>query len=180
MSIVSDGPNSFTHPPAVGSRRVSVTVVLPVILGCAVLGSIMGVTHPLRGIFSGAQKPADRALASVRMVEDAPVAGQQRPTPDLPAQLEAVAAGSVASRSQSTPLPAVTALNTGSVNRSPPPGASENAALTVSDQASPARITGQSRIARAKRLRRFLGRRVRSKPPGSEIGGFFSSLFPKQ
>ena len=186
MSIVSDDPNSFTHPSAIGSRRVSVFVALPVILGCAVLGSIMGVTHPLRSIFSSEhrdEKPADLTLASVRLAEDAPVAGQQMPTPDLPAQPEVVAASSVASRAQSTPSLAVTSVSTGSVDRSPPPAASEKAALTAPDHAeSPTRLTGQNhRIARAKRQRRMVWRRARSsKPQTSELELLFAPMFPKK
>jgi hypothetical protein len=190
MSIVSDDPNSFPHPPAIGSRRVSVLVGLPVILGCAVLGSIMGVTHPLRSIFSSEQrdeKPADLTLASVRLVEDAPVAGQQKPTPDLPARPEVVAASSVASRAQSTPSSAVTSVRTGAVDRSPLPGASEKTALIAPEAeqvARPepaARPAGKShRAARVKRLKRVMSRRTPPKPKTSELELLFSPIFPKK
>lgn len=189
MSIVSDDPNSFTHPLAIGSRRVSVFVALPVILGCALLGSVMGVTLPLRWIFSSEhrdEKPADLTLASVRLVEDAPVAGQQMLTPDLPAQPEqpeVVAASGVASRAQSMPSSAVTSVSTGSVDRSPPPAAGEKAALTAPDGAeSPTRLTSQNhRIARAKRQRRMVWRRARSsKPQTSGLELFFAPMFAKK
>ena len=193
MSIVSDDPNSFTHPPATGSRRVSVLVALPVILGCAVVGSIAGVVHPLHSIFSDERRGeeiADLTLASVKPVENAPTAEQQRPSTDLPAQQEQpelVAASSVASQTQSRASSAVASVSTGSVDRSPSPGPSENAALIAPDRPdvahseSRARMIGHNhRIARAKRLRRVLWRRHRSKPPGSEVEVFFSSLLTKK
>ena len=42
------------------------------------------------------------------------------------------------------------------------------------------RYTYADFVARAKRLKRVFWRRARSKPPGSEVDVFFSSLFPKK
>jgi hypothetical protein len=189
MSIVSDDPNNFTQPPENGSRRVSVLIALPVVLGCAVLGSIFGVTLPLRSILpSEHREPDDLTLAQVRLMDDSPAASQPRPATDLPAPLEAVVASSVASQGRSSPSSAVTSVRTGSVDRLSSPGARENAALVVPAQSdvaraeSPSRATGHSqRIARAKRLRRVLWRRARSsKPQTSELEFLFAPIFPKK
>ena len=75
---------------------------------------------------------------------------------------------------------------TGSVDRSPSPDPSESAAPIAPDRVDaahaepPAARVVQRRIARAKRLRRILAHRARTKPPASEVDVFFSSLFPKQ
>jgi hypothetical protein len=188
MSIVSDDPNSFTQSPAGGFRRVPMRVALPVILGCAVIGSIAGVMHPLHSNSSNAQRGkdvVDLTLASVKLIESAPAAGPQGPSTDPPAQAESIAA-SVLSQSRSTAPSAVASVSTGSVERSLAPGASDNATLTAPNQPevmrsdSPNRLTRHShRMARAKRLRRVLWRRARSTPPGSEVDVFFSSLLKK-
>ena len=156
VSIVSDDGEDIAEPSAVGSRRVSLRLAIAVVLGCAVLGLIMGVLYPLRPNIQPAQKaeqPANLTIASAKPVEDPPAAAS---------------------------------VSTGSVDRSPSPGTSESAVLTASDRQAAARsepevhLTGQRhRAARAKRLRRVLWRRMRSKPLGASIDTFFASLFPK-
>ena len=156
VSIVSDDGEDIAEPSAVGSRRVSLRLAIAVVLGCAVLGLIIGVLYPLRPNIQPAQKaeqPANLMIASAKPVEDPP---------------------------------AVASVSTGSVDRSPSPGPSESAVLTASDRQAAARsepevhLTSQRhRAARAKRLRRVLWRRMRSKPLGASIDTFFASLFPK-
>jgi len=148
VSIVSDDGEDIAEPSAVGSRRVSLRLAIAVVLGCAVLGLIIGVLPAQK-----AEQPANLTIASAKPVEDPP---------------------------------AVASVSTGSVDRSPSPGASESAVLTASDRQAAARsepevhLTGQRhRAARAKRLRRVLWRRMRSKPLGASIDTFFASLFPK-
>src|SRR4051812_11797003 len=84
MSTVSDDQDADAaiDPPTGGSRRVSVFVALPVILGCAVFGSIVGVTHPLRSFFPGESRGgevADLRLASLKLVETPPVEPRKAP-----------------------------------------------------------------------------------------------------
>ena len=193
MSIVSDDPDSDSHLPTAGPRRVSVLVALPVILGCAVVGSIVGITHPLRSFFPGEPRSGelpDLSLSSLKLVETPPAEAQQRPATEkppatAPEQPEAVTAASVASQAQSPASSAVVSVSTGSLERSPPP-VSEDAAPTATDRPdaarteTPDRVTAQGHpMARAKRLKRVLWRRTRAKPPASAIDGFFSSLLTK-
>jgi hypothetical protein len=190
MNIVGNDQDHFTFVPAGGRpRRVSVFVCLPVILGCAVLGSILGVTHPLRSIFTGehrAEQPADPSLASIVLIENAPAAGPNSSSAGSPVQAErpeSVGAHSVSTHAQSPTTPAVALVSTGSVDRPSSPGVSENTALIAPEgpQASTTRLTGQSRIVRAKKLRRTLGRRARSsKPKTSELELLFAPMFPKK
>ena len=204
MSTVSDDQDADAaiDPPTGGSRRVSVFVALPVILGCAVFGSIIGVTHPLRSFFPGESRGgevADLRLASLKLVETPPVEPRKapenqkeadkatdKPIPgERPVQSEQpppIVAASVASHAQSPAPSAVVSVGTGSVDRAPSPP-SEDATPVVADNpevarsGSPSRASGHNlRMARAKRLRRVLWRRTRVRPPGSEVDAFFSSL----
>lgn len=191
MGIVGNDQTKFTFLPAVGSRRVSVFVCLPVILGCAALGSVLGVTHPLPSIVS--KRPAELSLASITPIESVPDAGQKLPSAEVPArpqQPEAVATEDVAPRAASPAaspaIPAAAIVSTGSVARPQSPGVSERAALTVAEdppgahsEAAP-RLTGQNhRAARVKRLRRVVYRRAR-KPKTSELEQLFAPMFQKK
>ena len=178
---------------------MSVFVALPVILGCAVFGSIIGVTHPLRSFFPGVSRGgevADLRLASLRLVETPSVEPRKapetqkeadratdKPIPvEQPAQSEQpppMVAASVASHAQSPAPSAVVSVNTTSVDRAPSPPSEDVAAGRTEDARSdsPSRASGHNhRVARAKRLRRVLWRRTRAKPPGSGVDAFFSSL----
>jgi len=172
---VSDEDNSLIRAPTFGSRRVSVRVGAPIIAGCALLGSIIGVTHPLRSTVSDAQRGVEptelrRGSATGQLPETA------TPLRSEPAQ----STGSgPAARSR---------LTTGTVERPLSPGPSQDGASTLRDRpdlaASEAatRSTGPSqRHARAKRLRRMLWRRGRAKPsPGAQVDGFISAILPKK
>ena len=192
VSIVSDDGEDIAEPSAVGSRRVSLRLAIAVVLGCAVLGLIIGVLYPLRPNIQPAQKaeaPANLTLASAKLVENPPPAVRPRlsTNPSMqPEQSVSVAAGNTLPEPRSLAPPALASVSTGSVDRSPSPGASESAVLTASDRQAAARsepevhLTSQRhRAARAKRLRRVLWRRMRSKPLGASIDTFFASLFPK-
>jgi hypothetical protein len=191
VSIVSDDGEDIAEPSAVGSRRVSLRLAIAVVLGCAVLGLIIGVLYPLRPNIQPAQKaeqPANLMIASAKPVEDPPAAGRPRRSTKLsvqPEQPESVGAGDALPEPHSL-APPVASVSTGSVDRSPSPGASESAVLTASDRQAAARsepevhlASQRHRAARAKRLRRVLWRRMRSKPLGASIDTFFASLFPK-
>jgi hypothetical protein len=187
VSNVSDDEDSPTQPPAVGSRRVSARLAVSVVVGCAVLGSIIGVLRPLRPNLPSAhkvEKTANLTLASAKLVESTAGAAQSRPSTGQP---KSVAAGNAAIEPQALAPAPVASVSTGSVDRSPPPGASERAVLIASDRQGADRseptttLTGRShQIARAKRLKRILWRRVRSKPLGMNIDAFFASLFAKK
>jgi hypothetical protein len=191
---VSNDPNSFTRSLAIGSRRVSGFVTLPVIVMCAVVGSILGVTHPLSSVLPGEPRgelSSDLSLASIKLVDDSLLGGQQTPPAVSPvqpepaislSQSESPAAANAAAPSLA-PAPAIV-VSTGSVDRSLPSGASESAALTapeVPQVAAPdtARPAAQNhRAARAKRLRRVIWRRVPGKQT-SELELLFSPMFAK-
>ena len=103
-----------------------------------------------------------------------------------PEQPESVAAGNALPEPHVLAPPAVASVSTGSVDRSPSPGASESAVLAASDRQAAARsqpeahLTSQRhRAARAKRLRRVLWRRMRSKPPGIEYRRVLFVAFPQ-
>jgi hypothetical protein len=192
VSIVSDDEQDTTEAPAVGVRRVSMRLAIIVVVGCAVLGLIIGVFYPLRPNIRPAQKaeePANLTLASAKPVENPPAAAQPRLSTSLPMQPEqpeSVAAGNALPKSHALAPATVASVSTGSVDRSPPPGASQRAVLAASDRQAAARSEPEAhrtsqrhRAARAKRLKRVLWRRMRSKPPGMTIDAFFSSLFPK-
>jgi hypothetical protein len=178
---VSGDEDSLIEPKVANSRRVSARVAIPVVLGCAVLGSIIGVAHPLGPPTPNphsVEESGGLRLASARLVEEAPAAVQPKPSTDLPAQPDA---GHAAPESQAVAPPAIASVSTGSVDRSSSPGASESRVLDASQRAArserTARLLSRSRqIARAKRLRRILWRRPRSKPPGSDVDAFFTSL----
>lgn len=190
--IVSDDQDSVIEPPAVASRRVSARLAVSVVVGCVALGWVVGVIRPLHPNVSSVQRVEESAnltLASAKLVENAPAAAQPRPSASLPVQpehLDSVAAGHATPEPQALAPPLAAPVSTGSVDRSPSPGASESAVLVASDRQAAERsvptahLTGQRhQAARAKRLKRILWRRVRSKPPGMSIDAFFSSLVPK-
>jgi hypothetical protein len=195
MSIVSNDQDNFTFVPAAGAgpRRVSVRVALPVILGCAVIGSVLGVTLPLRSLFPGEhvpEQPAELSLASLRLVENPPTAGQKIPSLDPARQAEQPEMLGTQSVLSPTPISAAptVALSTGSMVRPLSPGVSDRAALTspegqqVSPPESAERLTGPNhRVARAKRLRRVMSQRARVwKPQTSELEYLFGPLLPKK
>jgi hypothetical protein len=192
VSIVSDDEQDKAELPAVGARRVSTRLAIIIVVGCAVLGLIVGVLYPLRPNIRPAQnaeEPSNLTLASAKLVENPPAASPPKPSTSLPMQPEppeSVAAGNALPEPHALAPRAVASVSTGSVDLSPPPGASESAVLAASDRQAAARsepevhLTSQRhRAARAKRLRRVLWRRMRSKPPGTSIDAFFSSLLPK-
>jgi hypothetical protein len=189
MSIVSDDLDTLTHPPTpVGSRRVSAFVGLPIVFGCALLGAVVGVTHPLTSFFAGGgpvEGRGDLRLATVKLVEPHPAAIQQKPAVDAPEEPAAVTAGYVASQSLRAAPTAVVSVSTGSVERSPSAGTSEDGAPVATDRSEvshsePTRLTGQShRAARAKRLRRVLWRQARMGKPKSEFEYLFAPLLQK-
>jgi hypothetical protein len=191
MSIVSDDLDTLTHPPtSVGSRRVSAFIGLPVILGCALVGAIVGVTHPLSSIFASGppgEQRGDLRLATVRLVEPHPTAIQQRSAADVPDEPAAVTAAYVASQSLRSAPTAVVSVSTGSVERSSSAGTSEDGAAPATTDRSevshsePTRLTGQNhRAARAKRLRRVLWRQARIGKPKSEFEYLFAPLLQKK
>jgi hypothetical protein len=188
MSIVSDDLDTLTHPPTpVGPRRVSAFVGLPIIFGCALVGAVVGITHPLTSFFAGAgEERGDLRLATVKLVEPHPAAIQQKPAADAPEEPAAVTAGYVASQSLRAAPTAVVSVNTGSVERSPSAGTSEDGAPVATDRSEvshsePTRLTGQShRAARAKRLRRVLWRQARLGKPKSEFEYLFAPLLQKK
>ena len=155
--IVSDEDNSLARRPTIGSRRVSMLVAVPVVAGCAVLGSIIGTTHPLQSMF-----PPARLI-------DAPAATGPQDTPRGPASLPSL----------------VPAVSTGSVDRPQSPGGSGDVAATQGDrrelvpaEGTPLTTNPSRHQARAKRLRRMLGRRTRPKPVGAQVDAFISSILP--
>jgi len=186
---VSDEDNSLIGRPTFGSRRVSVLVGAPVIVGCALLGSIIGVTHPLRSTVPDAQR---RAPADLPVTVDEPEKAAQ--VPETEAVLRSEQAQKTGSTGSDVALPtrtaapsAVVAVRTGVVERPPAPAASEDIHSTHGDQPELAPSEGATRSAspghrqaRAKRLRRILWRRARVKPsPGGQVGAFISSILPK-
>jgi hypothetical protein len=188
---VSDEHNSLDRRPTIGSRRVSVFVAVPVIVGCAVLGSVIGTTHPLQSMLPVGRPGGERSdlrLSSVRLVEPSaealePPSGPHGPAPPGPVS---VAGSEHAARAPMSPSmsPAVVAVSTGSVDRALAAGGSRDAAATQGNRpelATPEspRTTSQShRQARAKRLRRMLGRHTRPKSAGSQVDAFISSILP--
>jgi hypothetical protein len=188
---VSDEDNSIALRPTIGSRRVSMLVAAPVVAGCALLGSLIGTTHPLQSMFPaapGGGELGDLRLASVKLVEAPPEAVEPpsgaHGAPPPGAAHGVTASGDTAHASASAPS-SVLAVNTESVDRPLSPGGSGDVATTQRDQPEfvPAegapRVTTQShRQARAKRLRRMLGRHTRPKPPGAQVDAFISSILP--
>jgi hypothetical protein len=188
-------------------------VAAPVVAGCALLGSLIGTTHPLQSMFS-ATRPggelSDLRLPSVRSVEPPAVAPEPSPEPSRepsppspepspepssgpPAAAPALPPGpahdatgsQVAAPVPARPAASVVAVSTGSVDRPPPAGGSGDVATTQGNRPElvppegASRATNQShRQARAKRLRRMLGRHTRPKSAGSQVDAFISSILP--
>ena len=181
---MSNEDNSLAHRPTLGSRRVSVLVAVPVVVGCAVLGSVIGTTHPLQSMFPAARRGgevSDLRLASVELVE--PPSGPQGAQP--PGPTRAVTGSNDTAQAPTSAPSSVRAVSTGSVDRPLAPGGSGDVAATQRDRpelvppAGTPRATNQShRQARAKRLRRMLGRHTRPKPAGAQVGAFISSILP--
>jgi len=176
--IVSDQDNSSDRRPTLGSRRVSALVAVPVIAACAVLGSVIGTTHPLHSMFPAAQRGGERGdlrLASVRLVE-APAEAPGSSGPH----------GALRPPPASAPSSAL-AASTGSLDRPLSAGGRGEVAATqrdrpelVTPEGAP-RATNQShRQARAKRLRRMLGRHTRPKTAGAQVDAFISSILPSK
>jgi hypothetical protein len=210
--------------PSSGSRRVSIFVALPVIIACAVTGSVLGVTHPIRSIFFGSEAPravaqsapagpvgaassgrdekppearppeaiVQQAVAPIR-IPDAPPG----PFPEETVRVLAAAAAAARESAQPPASETVAPVSTGSVERSLSPGSADHSAPLAIAAAPPdsQATTGSSdvvpsdaerhhaavnpRVARAKRLRRAMTRRPRTKPPGSPVESFFTSFFAK-
>jgi hypothetical protein len=176
---VSSDDDSFTFVPAPGTgpRRVSLIIGLPVVLGFAVIGSILGFALPMRSLLPGLhvpEPPPELSLASVRLVEDPLAGGRKSLSPD--------ASGRPAQPAAATPPPAV-ALGTGSLDRPLLPGVTESAALTAPAGPEVSRPEVGERIvnrnhraaARSKKLRRAMARRGARpwKPQTSELEYFF-------
>ena len=186
---MSDEDNSLIRRPTFGSRRVSVLVAAPVIVGCALLGSIIGVTHPLRSTVPDAQRrePSDLPVA----VDEPEKAAQVRETEAVSRSKQVQKTGSpgsdVALPTRTATPSAVVAVSTGGVERPPTPAASKDIHSTPGDRPEIAPSEGATRSAspshrhaHAKRLRRILWRRARVNPsPGAQVGAFISSILPK-
>jgi len=181
---VSDEDNSLAHRPTIGSRRVSALVAVPVVIGCAVLGSVIGTMHPLQSMFRAARgggEVSDLRLASVKLVE--PPSGPQGALPLGPTP--AVTGSDDTAQAPTRAPSSVRAVSTRSVDRPLSPGGSGDVAATQRDrpelvppEGAP-RATNQShRQARAKRLRRMLGRHTRPKSAGAQVDAFISSILP--
>jgi hypothetical protein len=193
---VSDEHNSLARQPTIGSRRVSVFVAVPVVIGCAVLGSVIGTTHPLQSMFS-ATRPggelSDLRLSSVRSVEPPAVApepsrgpssGPHGAVPAVPPG-PAVTGPQDAARVPARPATSVVTVSTGSVDRPLPAGGSGDVPATqgnptelVPPEGASRATTQGHRQARAKRLRRMLGRHTRPKSAGAQVDAFISSILP--
>jgi len=184
---VSDEDNNFARRPTIGSRRVSVFVAVPVVVGCAVLGSIIGTTHPLQSMFPAARRGgelSDLSLASVKPV-DAAAEAVEPPSEPHGAQPSGPKG---AARAPASLPPLVPAMSTGSVDRPLSPGGSGDVAATQGDrrelvpaEGTPLTTNPSRHQARAKRLRRMLWRRGRAKPsPGAQVDGFISAILPKK
>jgi hypothetical protein len=181
VSIVSDDEHSSRQPPAVRSRRIPAHIAISVVVGCAVLGATIGILRPLRPSIPNPQRveePASLRLASAKLAENA-----EHSSAVLPEHPAPIVAGQPAPELQTLAPPAAASVSTGSVDRSASSGPSESAALTTSDQQGAARsepTTSRSyRIARAKRLKRVLWHRLRSKRPSVDLDAYFAKLFSK-
>jgi hypothetical protein len=179
---VSDDAHGINYRSAssgLGRRRVPMLIAIPVVAGCAAIGTLAGVLRP-----SGSGSPADQhqaatpgaaesatAANSMQAAEKATAPG---PTSDPPQRREqsglvVPAVGIAARQGASEPVPP---LKTGSVEQ-PSRGVTEDVARgedAARSEAPP--------LTRAKKLRRAYMRRVRPSPPGSATDKFLSSLFP--
>jgi hypothetical protein len=166
---VSDEDNSFARRPTIGSRRVSMLVGVPVVVGCAVLGSVIGVTYPLQSMFPVARQSgelSDLSLSSAKLVETPSEAAQPPSAPS-----------------------SVLDVRTGSVDRPLSSGGGADVAATQGDppdlappQGAP-RARGQNQShsqARARRLRRTLARPASPKSAGAQVDAFITSILPSK
>ena len=192
---MSDEDNNFAHRPTIGSRRVSVLVAVPVVVGCAVLGSVIGTTHPLKSMFPAARRGgelSDLRLASVKLVE-APAEAVEPPSGPHgglpPGPAHAVTGAEDAPHAPTSAASLVLAVNRGSVDRPLSPGGSGDVAAAqrdpqrdrldlVATEGTPPATNQSPRQARAKRLRRILGRHTRPKSAGAQVDAFISSILP--
>jgi hypothetical protein len=186
---VSDADNSPTIRRTFGSRRVSVLVGLPVIIGCGVLGSVIGITHPLQSIVGEAEpgpELSDLRLTSAKLVDGPSRTAQQPAGPHAASEAPEVVTGlDVAGRTTTNASSSVLPVSTGSVDRALPPSGSLDVAATqgerpelVHPEGTPRDAGHSYRQARAKRLRRILGRHTRAKAPGAQVDAFISSILP--
>ena len=123
--------DGFTYQP-VGRRRVSMLIAVPVIAGCATIGSVAGVLHPLSSLFG------DRLTASHAPVAEAmvPVADKAHtvalaPVVPVPRQLLVVQAPAISP----APSPARPADKVGEKDK---PAAPRQVVTTVSTEEPPA------------------------------------------
>jgi hypothetical protein len=72
--------DGFTYQP-VGRRRVSMLIAVPVIAGCATIGSVAGALHPLSSLFGDRPTPS-HAQVAVATDSYAPVAVATEPVAD--------------------------------------------------------------------------------------------------
>jgi hypothetical protein len=157
---------------------VPLRIGLAVILGCAAIGSVLGVALPLHSLFPDthvAEPPPELSLSSIRLVDEAPANPQKTQSIDMPVQPEKPAEAGAQQ-------PAV-ALGTGSLDRPLLPGGVERTARTSSEEPEVSRPEAGERIlnrnhraaARSKKLRRVMARRVARpwKPQTSELEYFF-------
>jgi len=180
MGIVSRDDHSFTFTPAAGThrRRVSLLIGLPVVLGCAAIGYVLGFALPLRLLFADtqiAEPPPELSLSSIRLVDEVPAIAPKAPSADLPIRPEKPAA--VGTHQQPAAV-----VGTGSVDRPLSPGGLERTARTstepeVSRPEASERILNRNHraAARSKKLRHLMARRVARpwKPKTSELESFF-------
>ena len=195
---MSDNADGFTYQSALsgaGRRRVPMLIAIPVVAGCAALGTLAGMLHSASQP-PPAELPTQVLSTSPGFVESPRVAVPSSEAPPAPHDVEeGVKASSTYTpvaeppRQRELPEPASAPavkptpeneapppthlLKTGSVDQSPQ-SLSEDVALRPDvTPAEPA-----TRAARAKRMRRAHMRRIRPAPPGSSADKFFSSLFP--
>ena len=166
MGIVSRDDHSFTFTPAAGTHRrhVSLLIGLPVVLGCAAIGYVLGFALPLRLLFADtqiAEPPPELSLSSIRLVDEVPAIAPKAPSADLPTRPEKPAA--VGTHQQPAAVVG-TAARTSTEPEVSRPEASERI-LNRNHRAA----------ARSKKLRHLMARRVARpwKPKTSELESFF-------
>jgi hypothetical protein len=193
---VSDDADGFTYQPALsgaGRRRVPMLIAIPIVAGCAALGTVAGMLH-------SASPPPPAELPAHALSTSPELEESSRPAPPSEAPPAPPSQGAVKASSTYTPVaepprqqdvpepPAAPTVKPAPQNEAPPPthllktGSVDQAPQSLSEDVTlrpdvaPAEPT--TRAARAKRIRRVHMRRIRPAPPGTSTDKFFSSLFP--
>lgn len=199
---MSDDADGFTYQPArsgASRRRVPMLIAIPVVAGCAAIGTVAGMLQPAPPApptEHSAALPAHVLSTSPEVVESSRPAPNSAAPSVVPSVLGVAKAASPADapvvdppRQRELPEPAAAPaikptpqneapapsllLKTGSVEQSPQ-AIGEDVALRPDNT----RVETPTRLARAKRMRHAHMRRMRPTPPGSSTDKFFSSLFP--